>query len=124
LVAFEVRSILAPPFPGPAGTGSTLHKRPLFLVLLAGTYFVMARLSVDSLSEPLTRTGVMYFTVTVLSTVAFGHITARTETARLVVTGQMIADLVVLRLAIKIIALAVKRGRAASAARRRRHAAH
>jgi len=35
-----------------------------------------------------------YFTVTVFSTVGFGDITAKTEAARLVVTGQMIVDLV------------------------------
>jgi hypothetical protein len=37
--------------------------------------------------------------------------TAKTETARLVVTGQMIADLVILGLAIKAITSAVRRGR-------------
>jgi len=49
--------------------------------------------------------------VTVFSTVGFGDITAKTETARLVVTGQMIADLVILGLAIKAIVGAVRRGR-------------
>ena len=50
------------------------------------------------------------------STVGFGDITAKTETARLVVTGQMIADLIILGLAIKIIFGAVRRGQARSAA--------
>jgi hypothetical protein len=53
----------------------------------------------------------LYFTVTVFSTVGFGDITAKTGTARLVVTGQMIADLVILGLAIKVIVGAVRRGR-------------
>lgn len=47
----------------------------------------------------------------VFSTVGFGDITAKTQAARLVVTGQMIADLVVLGLAIKVIVGAVRRGR-------------
>ena len=59
----------------------------------------------------MTRTDALYFTVTVFSTVGFGDITAKTEAARLVVTGQMIADLVVIGLAVKVIAGAVKRGR-------------
>ena len=46
------------------------------------------------------------------STGGLGDITAKTETARLVVTGQMITDLIILGLAIKIIVGAVKRGRA------------
>jgi hypothetical protein len=48
----------------------------------------------------------------VAATVGFGDITAKTETARLVVTGQMIADLIYLGVAIKVIAGAVRLGRA------------
>jgi voltage-gated potassium channel len=79
-------------------------------VLFASTYFVMARLAAGSFGTPLTRTDALYFTVTVFSTVGFGDITAKTETARAVVTGQMIADLVILGLAIKVIVGAVRRG--------------
>ena len=43
--------------------------------------------------------------------VGFGDITAKTETARLVVTVQMVADLIVLGLGIKVIVGAVTRGR-------------
>ena len=45
------------------------------------------------------------------ATVGFGDIIAKTEAARLVVTGQMIADLVVIGLGLKVIVGAVKRGR-------------
>lgn len=44
------------------------------------------------------------------TTVGFGDISAKTETARLVVTGQMIADLLILGLGIRIILGAVSRG--------------
>ncbi|TVY99112.1 hypothetical protein EAS64_41860 [Trebonia kvetii] len=59
----------------------------------------------------LTHTDGLYFTVTVLSTVGFGDITAKIQAARLVVTGQMIADLVIFALAVKVIVGAVSRGR-------------
>ena len=59
----------------------------------------------------LTHTDGLYFAVTVFSTVGFGDITAKTEAARLVVTGQMIADLVILGLAVKIILGALSRRR-------------
>jgi Ion channel len=58
------------------------------LLLFAGTSVVMAAISVGNFGEPLTRTGALYFTVTVFSTVGFGDITGKTEAARLVVTGQ------------------------------------
>jgi len=44
----------------------------------------------------------------VFSTVGFGDITANSEAARLVVTGQMIADLVIIGIAVKVIVGAVK----------------
>lgn len=71
----------------------------------------MSRLAPDSFSIPLTRTDALYFTTTVFSTVGFGDITAKTETARLVVTGQMFTDLVFLGVGIRIITGAVTRGR-------------
>ena len=111
LVAFQVRAIIAAPFPGLRAIEALATSVPLFLALFAATYFVMARLSPGSFTAPLTRTDALYFTVTVFSTVGFGDITAKTEAARLVVTGQMIADLVILGLAIKAITSAVRRGR-------------
>ena len=71
----------------------------------------MATISASNFSEHLSRTDALYFTVTVFSTVGFGDITAKTEAARLVVTGQMIADLVTIGLAVKVIVGAVKQGR-------------
>jgi hypothetical protein len=58
----------------------------------------------------LSRTDGLYFTVTVFSTVGFGDIVAKSETARLVVTGRMLADLVVLGVAIKVVVSAVRQG--------------
>jgi hypothetical protein len=103
LVAVQVRAITVSPFPGLRAIEALATSVPLFLALFAATYFVMARLSPGSFTAPLTRTDALYFTVTVFSTVGFGDITAKTETARLVVTGQMITDLVILGLAIKTI---------------------
>jgi voltage-gated potassium channel len=53
----------------------------------------------------------MYFSVTVFSTVGFGDITAKSEGARVLVTAQMITDIVVVGVAVKVIAQAVRRGR-------------
>jgi voltage-gated potassium channel len=53
-------------------------------------------------------------TVTLFSTVGFGDITPQQETARLLVTTQMLLDLVILGLGLQAILGAVKRGRASS----------
>jgi voltage-gated potassium channel len=110
LIAWQVRLIIGHPHPGLRAVEALGTIIPLFLVLFASTYFVMARLAPHSFSTPLTRTDALYFTVTVFSTVGFGDITAKTETARLVVTGQMITDLVFAGLGIRIIVGAVGRG--------------
>jgi voltage-gated potassium channel len=110
VIALQVRLIIRSPFPRMRAVEALAFTVPLFLVLFAGTYFVMDRLAPGSFGTPLTRTDALYFTVTVFSTVGFGDITAKTETARLVVTGQMIADVLILGVGIKIILGAVTRG--------------
>jgi voltage-gated potassium channel len=111
LVVLQVRWILVSRFPGLRGVEALATSIPLFLLLFAATYVVLAAISASNFSEPLTRTDALYFAVTVFSTVGFGDITAKTEAARLVVTGQMIADLVTIGLAVKVIVGAVKQGR-------------
>jgi Ion channel len=112
LVTFQVRLIIRSPFPGLRAVEALATSVPLFLLLFAATYVVLAALSARNFGDHLSHTDGLYFAVTVFSTVGFGDITAKTETARLVVTGQMIADLIILGLAIKVIVGAVRRGRA------------
>ena len=111
LVAYQVRAIIRSPFPGLRAIEALATSVPLFLLLFASTYVVMAKMSASNFGGQLTHTDGLYFTVTVFSTVGFGDITAKTQAARLVVTGQIIADLVILGLAIKIIVGAVSRRR-------------
>ena len=111
LIALQARSIIRSPFPGLRAIEALATSVPLFLLLFASTYVVMAKMSAGNFDGRLTHTDGLYFTVTVFSTVGFGDITAKTQAARLVVTAQMIADLVILGLAIKIIMGAVTRRR-------------
>ena len=110
LIVWQVRRIIADPHPRLRAIEALATTGTLFLILFASTYFVMARLAPHSFGTPLTHTDALYFTVTVFSTVGFGDITAKTETARAVVTGQIIADLVFLGVGIKILAGAIGRG--------------
>ena len=111
LIGFQVRSIIRSRFPGLRALEALGISLPLFLLLFASTYLVMATLSVSNFGQKLTHTDALYFAVTVFSTVGFGDIVPKTESARLVVTGQMAADLVVLGLGAKIILGAVTRAR-------------
>ena len=111
LVTLQVRSVFASPYPGLRAFEALATSVPLFLLLFASSYVVMAAISAGSFSQPMTHTNALYFTVTVFSTVGFGDITAKTETARLVVTGQMIADTVILGVGVRVIVGAVKGAR-------------
>jgi voltage-gated potassium channel len=61
--------------------------------------------------ETLTRTDSLYFTVTIFSTVGFGDISPASEAARILVTAQMILDLIMLGLGIRIFVGAIEVGR-------------
>ena len=111
LVTFQVRSIIASPFPGLRAVEALATSVPFFLLLFASTYVVIAAISASSFSQPMTRSNALYFTVTVFATVGFGDITATTQAARLVVTAQMIIDLIIIGLGARVILGAVTRGR-------------
>lgn len=81
------------------------------MLLFASVYVVLSTISASNFTEPLTHTDALYFTVTVFSTVGFGDITAKSEAARLVVTSQMIADLLIIGLGLRVIVGAVTRSR-------------
>jgi hypothetical protein len=110
LVAAHVRWIIRSPHPRLQAIEALATSVPLYLVLFAGTYVALAAISAGNFGGRLSHTDGLYFTVTVLSTVGFGDITAKTQAARLVVTGQMITDLIILGIAIKVIAGTVRRG--------------
>ena len=111
LISFQVRTIIASPFPGLRAVEALATSLPLFLLLFASTYVVMGAIVASSFNQPMTHTNALYFTVTVFATVGFGDITAKTETARLLVTGQMIIDLIILGIGVRVILGAVQRSR-------------
>ena len=111
LVTFQIRSIIASPFPGLRALEALATSVPFFLLLFASSYVVMAAISASSFSQPMTRTNALYFTVTVFATVGFGDITATDQAARLVVTGQMLLDLIIIGLGVRVLLGAVTRGR-------------
>jgi hypothetical protein len=112
MIAWQVRAIETSDYPGIRAVQALASTTPLFLLLFASTYFALSRNDAATFTEPLSRSDSLYFTVTIFATVGFGDISAHTETARLVVTSQMLLDLVVLGLGIQVILGAVKRGKA------------
>jgi hypothetical protein len=75
----------------------------LFLVLFSGIYLAMSHESPAVFTRPLDHTQALYFTISIFSTVGFGDITPKTDTARLVVSAQMLLDLAIIGAAVRLI---------------------
>jgi hypothetical protein len=110
LVGWQIRAILQADYPALRAVEGLATTIPLFLLLFAAAYFVMASAQSAAFTQPLSRTDALYFTVTVFATVGFGDITATTQLARAVVTVQMVADLLVLGVLLKVVVGAVRTG--------------
>jgi voltage-gated potassium channel len=115
MIAWQLRAIIRSSYPAIRAIQALASATALFLLLFASAYFTMSVNEPGTFSEPLSRSDALYFTITVFSTVGFGDITALGETARLVVTTQMLLDLLILGLGIQVILGAVRRGRARGA---------
>ncbi len=111
LMAWQLRAIAESQNPGLRALEGVFLVLPLFILLFATAYYAMSRADEANFTASLSRTDALYFTVTIFSTVGFGDISARAEAARLIVTMQMILDLIILGLGVRIILNAVQRGR-------------
>jgi bacteriorhodopsin len=69
---------------------------PIVLIVFAFTYLSLSDAQPGSFSEPLNKVSAVYFVVTVISTVGFGDITPKTDAAMIVVSFQIMLDLVLL----------------------------
>ncbi len=112
ILLFEIRQITVHDQPMLRATVAMATLIPLFLVLFSWIYLTLSRSDPAAFGGPMSRVTALYFTVTVFSTVGFGDITPRTDVARLVTTVQMMADLAVLALVVRLILSAASRGTA------------
>jgi len=83
---------------------------PLFLVVFATVYLSMTKGSPGMFSEQLNHTRALYFAVTVFSTVGFGDITPKTDLAMIIVSVQMLLDLVIIGAVVRLLLNAAQAG--------------
>jgi voltage-gated potassium channel len=109
---WQIYTITRAGYPGLRAIEAFAITVPLFLLLYAASYFLMAQANPANFStDTLTRSDALYFTVTIFATVGFGDISAASQAARLLVTAQMILDLLILGLGIRVFIGAVQVGR-------------
>jgi voltage-gated potassium channel len=110
VITWQVRAIMGSEYPALRAVEALAAAIPLLLLVFAAAYVRLADAHPQAFSEPLGRTDALYFTVTVFSTVGFGDITPRTDLARVMTMVQMLGDLVVLGLVLRVMLGAVKTG--------------
>jgi len=110
LLLWELRAIVHSPHPVTRAGEALAVAIPAVVIVFALTYLGLSRANAASFNEPLNHVGAVYYTVSVLSTVGFGDITARTQTARLLVSAQMLFDLGLLVLIARTVVGAARLG--------------
>jgi voltage-gated potassium channel len=88
----------------------------VFLVAFSAIYLSMSHEAAKTFTERLDHTKALYFTISIFSTVGFGDITPRTDSARLIVSAQMLLDLAIIGAGVRLL-LNAARSRIAPATR-------
>jgi voltage-gated potassium channel len=110
VIAVQVRSVVSANYPELRAIEGLVTAITVLLVSFALFYLGLATVDPAHFSRPLTRVGAFYFAVTVLATVGFGDITAQSDVAQLIVTVQMLLDLVLIAVVVRVFAAAARAG--------------
>lgn len=105
--AWETYAILRSPHPRLKAVEALAATLVFFLVLFAGSYYVLDGTSPGSFSEPLTKTDALYFALTTFATVGYGDITARSQVGRVMAMLQMTGGLLLAGVAVRVLTSAV-----------------
>lgn len=95
----------------PIRAGATLLSVMLtsIVVSFALSYLTLSVDNPANFNEPLDKVSALYFTMTILSTVGFGDIVARSHPAMIAVMIQMAAGLTLITVLVRVVSEAVKR---------------
>ncbi len=96
VLGWEVLKIMGAEHPELRAAEALAIAVPIVLIVFAFTYLSLSHAQPGSFSEPLNHVRAVYFVITVISTVGFGDITPKTDAAMIVVSFQIMLDLVLL----------------------------
>jgi voltage-gated potassium channel len=113
VLGLQILAVARSPYPRLRAFEAVSIGFPLLVCLFASTYYAMGRASPASFNETLTRTDALYFTVTVFATVGFGDVVASSQAARIGVTVQMLADLLLIGVIARVLLGTARQRRAA-----------
>ncbi|MGD9985435.1 potassium channel family protein [Pseudonocardia sp.] len=106
-LTWQVRMIMASDTPRLRAAETVAVGLPILLVLYASTYAVLSQDVPASFSQPLDRTGALYYTMTVFTTVGFGDIAPTSALTRILTMTQMVVGLLAVGVVAKLLLGAV-----------------
>jgi hypothetical protein len=109
VLVWQIRQIFRSSVPALQAVEALIVAIPTFIVVYASAYASISTASPGSFTEPLDKTGALYFTIVTLGTVGYGDIAPVTSGARLTVSSQVMLDLVLIALVVRLLASAAKR---------------
>src|SRR3954447_20978759 len=77
LIGLQTRAIIRSPYPRLTAITALVVSIPLFVLSFSTTYYLMERTTSQAFTQSMTRLDSLYFTVTMVTTVGFGDITAK-----------------------------------------------
>ena len=110
IVAIQVPAIVNAKYPILRAVETMAILITVYLLIFARIYLANSLHNPSAFNTTLDTVGAFYFTVTVFATVGFGDIVPATDSMRLLVTLQMVLNLVLLGLVIRLVAQAARRG--------------
>jgi voltage-gated potassium channel len=103
LLIWQIRKIAVAELPELRATEALAIVFPIFLIVFSTLYLSLSHTSPHMFSQRLDHTRALYFTITIFSTVGFGDITPGTDGARILVSIQMLLDLVLIGFVVRLL---------------------
>jgi hypothetical protein len=105
---FELRAVALAEFPTLRAMQALTLSLVVLLVAFAGIYMVLSNNDTMAFDETLDHTGALYFSLTTLSTIGYGDIVPVSHGARVAVMTQMVVDVLVIAVFLRLITKTVK----------------
>jgi hypothetical protein len=109
VLAWQVRRILRSRVPALQAVEALIVAIPTFIAVYAGTYVSIAAAFPNSFSQPIDKSAALYFTVVTLGTVGYGDIAPVSTAARMAVSSQVMLDLVLIAMVVRLLTGAARR---------------
>ena len=106
VLTFLIKRILNADIPQLRAVETLVISLVLFICFYASIYLEISHHTHDTFNKVLTHTSALYFTIVTFGTVGYGDISANTDLARLLVSAQIIIDVVFIAALAKLIIFA------------------